>query len=40
MDFVVQSGFDLDYETTEKIVGQVKEFIGIEAKNALSFFDD
>jgi putative nucleotidyltransferase with HDIG domain len=39
MDYVVESGFDLDAATMEKMITQIQEFISIESKNVLSFFD-
>ena len=39
MDFIVQSGFDLDYQSIEKMIQQIQEFIAMEAENMLSFFE-
>jgi HD-like signal output (HDOD) protein len=38
MDFVVQSGFELDHDSMEKMLTQIKEFIAMEAQNVMSFF--
>jgi putative nucleotidyltransferase with HDIG domain len=40
MDFVVQSGFELDYQSIEKMIHQIQEFIAIESRNVLSFFGE
>jgi putative nucleotidyltransferase with HDIG domain len=40
MDFIVQNGFDLDYDTIERMANQIREFISLEAQNALSLFEE
>ena len=40
LDFINKSGFDLDVESIEKIINQIKELISMEAQNVLSFFDE
>jgi hypothetical protein len=39
MEFIVKSGFDLDQNTTEKLVGHVEEYVLEEAENMMRFFD-
>jgi hypothetical protein len=36
MEYVVQSGFDLDEDSMERMLGQIKEFIAMEDQNVLS----
>jgi len=36
----LESGFDLDVESIEKIINQIRELISMEAQNVLSFFDE
>lgn len=40
MEYIVQSGFDLDEETMEKMLNQIKELIAIESQNVLSVLGD
>lgn len=40
MDFIVQNGFDLDYDKIERMANQIREFISLEAQNALSLFEE
>jgi len=40
LDFINKSGFDLDVESIEKIINQIRELISMEAQNVLSFFDE
>jgi len=39
MNFIVQSGFDLDKPTIEKLLHQIQEFLAEERDNMLRFFD-
>jgi len=39
MDFIVQSGFDLDPETIEKMIHQIKDYIAVEGQGIFSFLE-
>lgn len=39
MDFIVQSGFDLDHETIEKMIHQIRDFISVEGQSIFSFLE-
>ncbi len=38
VDFIIKSGFDLDYETTKKLISNIQEFILVEANNVMRLF--
>jgi len=39
-DFVIKSGFDLDYESIKNLGNHIREFIKAEAENVMTVFDD
>lgn len=39
VDFIIRSGFDLDYETTKKLISDIQEFILVEANNVMRLFE-
>jgi HD-like signal output (HDOD) protein len=38
VDFIIKSGFDLDYETTKKLISDIQEFILVETNNVMRLF--
>jgi len=38
VDFIIKSGFDLDYETTKKLISNIQKFILVEANNVMRLF--
>jgi len=39
VDFIIRSGFDLDYEATKKLISDIQEFILVEANNVMRLFE-
>ncbi len=39
IDFVIKSGFDLDYETIKSLTSQIQESISVEANNVMTLFE-
>jgi HD-like signal output (HDOD) protein len=39
VDFIIKSGFDLDYETTKKLTCDIQGFILVEANNVMKLFE-
>ena len=39
VNFIIKSGFDLDYETIKKLISHIQEFILIEANNVMKLFE-
>jgi HD-like signal output (HDOD) protein len=39
INFIVKSGFDLDYETIKNLTGRIQEFISAEAHNVIRLFE-
>jgi len=39
MDFIIKSGFDLDYATAKNLTGHIQEFVSMEAHNVMRLFE-